>query len=172
MPLRDRARGAGGVVGRHDLPWSRPEELVGLDERLAVAVHALDRVEALTRQRGQRKPDRDTDLADDPDAAVVVLGEQVVGLADRPRERALDRDDAGGGRALGDGLEDRTPSRHGGALAIPAEEGDHGLLGEGAGLALEHDGTVVAHARSVAYGGACPRGARAIALIRYPHRQM
>ena len=59
-----------------------------------MTVDALDPVETLAGQRQEREPDRDRHLADDPDVAVVELGEEVVGLADRAGERALDRDDA------------------------------------------------------------------------------
>ena len=60
-----------------------------------MAVDAIDLVDRLAGQRDERQANRDADLADDPDARVVELREQVVRLADRAGERALDRDDAG-----------------------------------------------------------------------------
>jgi len=117
-----------------------------------VAVDAIDPFNRLARQSEQGEPDRHTDLADDPDAAVVELGQQVVGLADAAPERAFDGDDATIGRTVRDGLEDRPPCRHGGALGgvgTVAEEGEDRLLGERAGLALIGHGCGC-HGRSVA----------------------
>src|SRR5690348_13930595 len=63
MTLGDRPSGTGGVVRREDLPLAGAQERVSLDERLGVAVHALDPLERLSRQGQERKAYRDGHLA-------------------------------------------------------------------------------------------------------------
>ena len=87
LAIRDELAGAGRVVGRQQAPRPRPEEGLGLTERLDVGVDALDRLEALTGQGGEAQVDRHDDLADDDE---VVLEEQVVRLPDRALDDVLD----------------------------------------------------------------------------------
>src|SRR4051812_37124416 len=101
-----------------------------------MAVDPFDPLERLAGQREQGELDRNADLTDDPDPPVVELLEQVVRLADRARERALDRHDAGAGIALGHGLEDGAPRRDSRPSDVGSERPEHRLLREGAGLTL------------------------------------
>ena len=120
LAIRDELAGTGRVVGRQQAPGPRTKEGLGLTERLDVGVDALDRLEALARQRGEAQVDRHDDLADDDE---VVLEEQVVGLPDRPLDDVLDGHHAAldgclGGGVVGpptrhDRLEDLTESGHG-----------------------------------------------------------
>ena len=80
--------GAGRVVGREELPRPRPQERLGLAERLDVRVDALDVVDPLTGQRREAEADRHDDLAADDQ---VVLEQQVVVLADGAVDDVLDR---------------------------------------------------------------------------------
>ena len=102
--VRDGLAGAGGVVGRQELPGPRAQERLGLAERLDVRVDALDVLEPLAGQRREAQADRHDDLARDLE---VVLDEQVVVLADGAVDDVLDRDDAGRGLAGRDRVEDR-----------------------------------------------------------------
>ena len=102
--LRDGLAGTGRVVGREELPRPRPQERLGLAERLDVRVDALDVLEPLAGERGEAQPHGHDDLAGDRQ---VVLDEQVVVLADRAVDDVLDRHDAGGGITRRDRVEDR-----------------------------------------------------------------
>ena len=79
----------------------------------------------------QAQPDRDDDLAADDQ---VVLHEEVVVLADRAVDDVLDGHDAGRCESRGDRIEDRPEGAQRDALDV-AERLEHGVLGEGAGLA-------------------------------------
>ena len=104
-------------------------------------VDPLDVVERLAGQRGETERDRDDDLTAD---LQVVLEQEVVVLADRAVDDVLDRDDAGGGIAGGDRIERLAEAAERDARDV-AECGDHGVLGERAGLAGIGDRKVGSH---------------------------
>ena len=128
--------GAGGVVGRQDLPWPAAEERVGLGERLGVAVDALD---SSIRWPGSATRHRRTGTPTSPSiASGVELEQQVVGLADRAGDElsiattpATARPDATASNTAR-----QLPS---GPAVDVAEVGEHRFLAERARLALEGD---------------------------------
>jgi hypothetical protein len=133
--LGDLLRRTGRVVGGLDRPWAGPEELVRLGERRGDRVDALDGVEPLARQREQGQAHGHRDLAGDREVELV---QQVQVLADGPQQGALDRDDARVGLAIAHRLE-HGPERRERHRLGRGEEPEHGLLGEGAGLARVGD---------------------------------